>query len=163
MRTGPQPPLAGYTRGQYASPDDTNTRPPQTHKVPVVKRWLVRNQRFHLHFTPTYSSWMNFVKRWFAALTDKALRATHRSVTNLNQAIKLYIEVNNEDPKPLVWMLGGAVALQGSSGEPSRQIRSLLRPLVFMWWRASCRCSICHRCNEFVLLPLYQVRTVDFS
>ena len=76
----------------------------QTHKVPAVKRWLVRNPRFHLHFTPTYSSWINLVERWFAALTDKALRrATHRSVKRLNQAIKLYIEVNNENPKPLVW------------------------------------------------------------
>lgn len=76
----------------------------QTHKVPAVKRWLVRNPRFHLHFTPTYSSWMNLVERWFAALTDKALRrAAHRSVKRLNEAIKLYIEVNNENPKPLVW------------------------------------------------------------
>ncbi len=76
----------------------------QTHKVPAVKRWLVRNPRFHLHFTPTYSSWMNLVERWFAALTDKALRrGTHRSVKRLNEAIKLYIEVNNENPKPLVW------------------------------------------------------------
>lgn len=76
----------------------------QTHKVPAVKRWLVRNPRFHLHFTPTYSSWMNLVERWFAALTDKALRrAAHRSVKRLNEAIRLYIEVNNEDPKPLVW------------------------------------------------------------
>ena len=76
----------------------------QTHKVPTVKRWLVRNPRFHLHFTPTYSSWMNLVERWFAALTDKALRrATHRSVRRLNKAIRVYIEVNNEDPKPLAW------------------------------------------------------------
>lgn len=76
----------------------------QTHKVPAVKRWLVRHPRFHLHFTPTYSSWMNLVERWFAALTDKALRrAAHRSVKRLNDAIKLYIEVNNENPKPLVW------------------------------------------------------------
>ena len=76
----------------------------QTHKVPAVKRWLLRNLRFHLHFTPTYSSWMNLVERWFAALTDKALRrAAHRSVRRLNKAIRVYIEVNNEDPKPLTW------------------------------------------------------------
>jgi len=76
----------------------------QTHKVPAVKRWLVRNPRFHLHFTPTYSSWMNLVERWFAALTDKALRrSAHRSVRRLNDAIRHYIEVNNEDPKPLNW------------------------------------------------------------
>jgi len=76
----------------------------QTHKVPSVKRWLVRNPRFHLHFTPTYSSWMNLVERWFAALTNKALRrSAHRSVRKLNEAIRLYIAVNNENPKPLVW------------------------------------------------------------
>jgi transposase len=73
--------------------------------VPAVKRWLVRNPRFHLHFTPTYSpSWKNLVERWFAALTDRALRrAAHRSVKRPDEAIKLYIEVNNESPKPLVW------------------------------------------------------------
>jgi len=76
----------------------------QTHKVPAVKRWLLRHPRFHLHFTPTYSSWINLVERWFAALTNKALRrAAHRSVKRLKDAIKTYIEVNNEDPKPLVW------------------------------------------------------------
>ena len=75
-----------------------------THKVPAVKRWIVRHPRFHLHFTPTYSSWINLVERWFAALTDKALRrAAHRSVKRLNSAIRLYLEVNNERPKPLVW------------------------------------------------------------
>ena len=77
----------------------------QTHKVPKVKRWILRHPRFHMHFTPTYSSWINLVERWFAALTDKALRrATHRSVKRLNDAIKAYIEVNNEKPKPLVWV-----------------------------------------------------------
>ena len=77
----------------------------QTHKVPAVKKWLVRHPRFHMHFTPTYSSWINLVERWFAALTNKALRrATHRSVKKLNDAIKTYIEVNNEAPKPLVWV-----------------------------------------------------------
>jgi len=76
----------------------------QTHKVPAVKRWLLRRPRFHLHFTPTYSSWINLVERWFAALTNKALRrAAHRSVKRLKDAIKTYIEVNNEDPTPLVW------------------------------------------------------------
>lgn len=75
-----------------------------THKAPAVKRWLVRHPRFHLHFTPTYSSWINLVERWFAALADKALRrAAHKSVKRLEEAIRTYIEVNNEQPKPLVW------------------------------------------------------------
>jgi len=79
--------------------DDYNT-----HKVPAVRRWLVRRPRFHLHFTPTYSSWINLVERWFAALDDKALRrAAHRGVTRLEEAIRAYVEVDNEQPKPLVW------------------------------------------------------------
>jgi transposase len=77
----------------------------QTHKVPAVKRWLLRHPRFHMHFTPTYSSWINLVERWFAGLTNKALRrAVHRSVKKLVEDIKEYIEVGNEDPKPLVWV-----------------------------------------------------------
>ena len=57
-----------------------------THKTPEVKKWLLRHPRFHLHFTPTYSSWMNLVERWFAELTNKWLRrGTHRSTKELNR------------------------------------------------------------------------------
>jgi transposase len=55
-----------------------------THKTPAVQRWLVRHPRFTMHFTPTYSSWLNLVERWFAELTNKWLRrGTHRSVKEL--------------------------------------------------------------------------------
>ena len=75
-----------------------------THKVPAVKRWLVRHPRFHLHFTPTYSSWINLVERWFATLTEKKLkRSAHKSVRRLETDLKSYIEINNENPKPFVW------------------------------------------------------------
>lgn len=75
-----------------------------THKVPAVRRWLVRHPRFHLHFTPTYSSWINLVERWFAALTEKKIRrSTHKSLKRLEDDLKRYIEVNNENPKPFVW------------------------------------------------------------
>lgn len=75
-----------------------------THKVPAVRRWLVCHPRFHLHFTPTYSSWINLVERWFATLTDKKLRrSAHRSVARLEADLRDYIAVNNESPKPLVW------------------------------------------------------------
>ncbi|MFQ5859353.1 MAG: IS630 family transposase [Anaerolineae bacterium] len=75
-----------------------------THKVPAVRRWLVRHPRFHLHFTPTYSSWINLVERWFAALTEKKLRrAAHKSVRRLEVDLKRYIETNNMSPKPFVW------------------------------------------------------------
>ena len=74
------------------------------HKTPKVKKWLLRHRRFHLHFTPTYGSWMNMVERWFSALTTKKLqRSAHRSVKELAADIKAWVEVWNEDPKPFVW------------------------------------------------------------
>jgi transposase len=75
-----------------------------THKTPEIHRWLVRHPRFTLHFTPTYSSWLNLVERWFAELTNKWLRrGTHRSTKELQAAISAWIERWNADPKPFVW------------------------------------------------------------
>lgn len=75
-----------------------------THKTPSIQRWLVRHPRFHLHFTPTYSSWLNLVERWFAELTNKWLkRGTHRSVQELTASIRTWIANWNDDPKPFVW------------------------------------------------------------
>jgi len=75
-----------------------------THKTPVIHRWLAKRPRFHLHFTPTYASWINLVERWFAELTQKQIRrATHRSEAALERSIYTFIEASNDDPKPLVW------------------------------------------------------------
>jgi transposase len=75
-----------------------------THKTPEVKRWLLRHPRFHLHFTPTSSSWMNLVERWFAELTNRKLRrSAHRSVTELEADIRRWINEWNKNPKPFVW------------------------------------------------------------
>jgi transposase len=75
-----------------------------THKTPEIHRWLLRHPRFHLHFTPTYSSWINLVERWFAELTNKWLRrGTHRSTKELESAIATWIHRWNEKPKPFVW------------------------------------------------------------
>lgn len=75
-----------------------------THKTPAVRRWLVRHPRFTLHFTPTYSSWLNLVERWFAELTTKWIRrGTHRSVKDLVASIRTWIRNWNDDPKPFVW------------------------------------------------------------
>jgi transposase len=75
-----------------------------THKTPLIRRWLVRHPRVHLHFTPTGASWINLVERWFAALTEKQLRrGVHRSTRELEQAIRHYITVTNGQAKPLVW------------------------------------------------------------
>jgi transposase len=76
-----------------------------THKTQLIHRWLLQHPRFHLHFTPTYSSWINQVERWFATLTDKQIRrGTHRSTRALEDAIRLYLSVYNEDPKPFAWV-----------------------------------------------------------
>jgi transposase len=75
-----------------------------THKTPAIHRWLVRHPRFHVHFTPTSGSWMNLVERWFAALTEKQLRrGVHRSTRELEAAIRRYIDITNERPKPFRW------------------------------------------------------------
>jgi transposase len=75
-----------------------------THKTPSIQRWLVRHPRFALHFTPTYSSWINLVERWFAELTTKWIkRGTHRSVRDLVASIRTWIANWNDDPKPYVW------------------------------------------------------------
>jgi transposase len=75
-----------------------------THKTPQIKRWLLAHPRFVLHFTPTSSSWLNLVERWFSELTSKKLRrSTHRSVRELNRDIRAWIEMWNEDPHPYVW------------------------------------------------------------
>jgi transposase len=76
-----------------------------THKTAVIQRWLLRHPRFHLHFTPTYSSWINQVERWFAELTEKQIRrGVHRSTRALEDAIRLYLKLNNENPRPFVWV-----------------------------------------------------------
>jgi transposase len=75
-----------------------------THKTPAIQRWLVAHPRFQLHFTPTYSSWLNLVERWFAELTTKWLRrGTHRSVSELEHAIQTWIDTWNRQPRPFVW------------------------------------------------------------
>jgi transposase/transposase-like protein len=75
-----------------------------THKHPNVKKWLDSHSRFHLHFTPTSSSWLNLVERWFREITDKAIRrGVFHSVNELITAIEDYLEANNDNPKPFVW------------------------------------------------------------
>jgi transposase len=75
-----------------------------THKTPAIQRWFVKRPRFHVHFTPTSSSWINLVERWFALLTEKQLRrGVHRSTKQLEDAIKRFVEIHNEAPKPFIW------------------------------------------------------------
>ena len=76
----------------------------RTHKTPSIQRWLAKRPRFTLHFTPTSASWMNLVERFFAALTEKQLRrGTFRSTRQLETAIKTYLRLYNDNPRPFVW------------------------------------------------------------
>jgi transposase len=75
-----------------------------THKTAMIRKWFVKRPRFHVHFTPTYGSWINLVERWFAELTNKRIRrGAFRSVKELESAIREYISVHNEAPKPFAW------------------------------------------------------------
>jgi len=75
-----------------------------THKHPNVKKWLSKHQRFHLHFIPTSSSWLNLIERWFSQITQKRIRrGVFHSVPDLIAAIEEYIRLNNQNPKPFVW------------------------------------------------------------
>ena len=75
-----------------------------THKTEIIRKWFAKRPHFHVHFTPTYGSWINLVERWFAEITNKRIRrGIFRSVKELEQAITEYIDVHNEAPKPFAW------------------------------------------------------------
>ena len=75
-----------------------------THKTAVIRRWLAKRPRYHIHFTPTSASWLNLVERWFVELTDKQIRrGVHRSTRELVTAIQGYLAITNETPRPFVW------------------------------------------------------------
>lgn len=75
-----------------------------THKTASIRNWFAKRPRFHMHFTPTYGSWINLVERWFAEITNKRIRrGIFRSVKELETAIREYIDIHNENPKPFVW------------------------------------------------------------
>src|SRR5437899_3031717 len=75
-----------------------------THKTPLIRNWFAKRPRFHVHFTPTYASWLSLVERWFALLTTKQLRrGAYQSVPKLKAAIQEFIDAHQENPKPFVW------------------------------------------------------------
>ena len=75
-----------------------------THKTPTIHRWLIKRPRFHLHFTPTGSSWINMVERWFALITEKQLRrGVFHSTADLEKTIRNYLQTYNANPKPFIW------------------------------------------------------------
>ena len=75
-----------------------------THKTPAIRDWLARHPRFHVHFTPTGSSWINQVERWFGFLTDQMIRrGVHKSVQALEKDVRAWIQTWNENPRPFMW------------------------------------------------------------
>jgi transposase len=96
-----------------------------THKSPMIHRWLIRHPRFHLHFIPTHSSWLNLVERWFALLTERQIkRGAHTSVVQLKAAIESFIEQNNKTPKPFVWTKTADVILEKVARLASRVLQA---------------------------------------
>jgi transposase len=84
-----------------------------THKHPKVRAWLKRHPRFRLHFTPTSASWINLVERFFALITDDAIRrGVFRSVSELKTAIEAYLEQHNAEANPFVWTAPAAAILE---------------------------------------------------
>ncbi|MEV7119487.1 IS630 family transposase [Kitasatospora griseola] len=88
-----------------------------THKTETIKKWLLAHPRFQLHFTPTGSSWLNLVERWFAELTDKKLRrGVHRSVQALERDIRTWVVDWNNDPRPYIWTKTADQILESLAG-----------------------------------------------
>ncbi|GGJ71328.1 IS630 family transposase [Streptomyces brasiliensis] len=88
-----------------------------THKTPAIQRWLAAHPRFHMHFTPTYSSWLNQVERWFGLLTERQIRrGVHKSVQTLERDIRAWIKLWNEDPRPFTWVKSADEILERLTG-----------------------------------------------
>ena len=91
-----------------------------THKTALIRNWFAKRPRFHVHFTPTYGSWLSLVERWFAELTMKQIRrGTFRSVPQLKAAIQEFIDAHQADPKPFVWTKSADEILASIARSPS--------------------------------------------
>jgi transposase len=102
-----------------------------THKTALIRNWLAKRPRFHVHFTPTYGSWLNLVERWFAELTNKQLRrGAHRNVRVLEMAIREFIDAHNADGKPFVWTKSADDILASIARFAQRTVDFQAAPLI---------------------------------
>jgi transposase len=102
-----------------------------THKTALIRNWFAKRPRFHVHFTPTYGSWLNLVERWFAELTNKQLRrGTHRSVAQLEAAIREFIDAHQANPKPFVWTKTADEILESIARFAQRTLDLRAAPLI---------------------------------
>lgn len=96
-----------------------------THKTPIIKRWLERHPRYHVHFIPTHSSWLNQIERWFALLTNRQIkRGAHCSVLDLEEAIYEFLDVHNQQPKPFRWTKSADEILRKTEAFCKRTLRT---------------------------------------
>ncbi|MGK2870468.1 MAG: transposase [Mycobacterium sp.] len=91
------------------------------HKWPTITKWLAAHPRFHMHFTPTYASWLNQVERWFGLLTDQKIRrGAHRSIQALKKNIRDWIAAWNDNPRPSNWTKSADEILERLASYPHR-------------------------------------------
>src|SRR5713101_4007430 len=102
-----------------------------THKTAIIRKWFAKRPRFHVHYTPTYGSWINLVERWFAELTNKQIRrGVHRSVRELEAAIREFIAAHNEAPKPFLWAKTADQILASIARYAQRTLAAQSRQLI---------------------------------
>ena len=102
-----------------------------THKTPLIRNWFAKRPRCHVHFTPTYGSWLNLVERWFAELTNKQLRrGVHRSVAQLKTAIREFIAAHHAPPQPFVWTKSADEILASIARFAQRTLDLQAAPLI---------------------------------
>lgn len=108
-----------------------------THKTALIRNWLAKRPRVHVHFTPTYGSWLNLVERWFAELTNKQLRrGVHRSVRALETAIREFVDAHNADGKPFVWTKSADEILASIARFAQRTLDFQAAPLIMRTMRS---------------------------
>ena len=111
--------IQALERTQPSLPLNWGTPETRTHKTAKVKQWLLRHPRFHCHFTPTYSSWIDLVERFFASLTEHHLRrGSHRSIVALERAIRGYLETHNEHSTPFRWTKSADEIIESVNSAP---------------------------------------------
>jgi transposase len=109
-----------------------------THKTALIRRWLARRPRYHVHFTPTSASWINQVERWFGLLSERALRrGVHRSVADLERDIRAFIEATNADPRPFRWVKSPTTSSPASDASASARSRQPRRTRLWPELQAS--------------------------
>jgi transposase len=102
-----------------------------THKTALIRHRFAKRPRFHVHFTPTYGSWLNLIERWFAELTNKQLRrGAHRSVAQLETAIREFIDTHHANPTPFVWTKTADQILENIARFAQRTLDCQAAPLI---------------------------------